>query len=225
MYGRKPRYTKKSRRPMRKRGMRTRRRRVVNVNKALQPFAQRYITKLRYVGNFALSTVNIPYVYALNSIFDPDVSGTGHQPYGHDQLAAMYNRYRVYAVKYHIRCQPLDGSNQYLIAVPINQPFVAASFDDAREKPRSKYILQTQGGDSRPLINKLSLPSLTGKTRAQYMSDDRYQAPFGSDPVENMQLQIYSYNAGGLTTSASARCTIELTYYIECFDPNVLNQS
>ena len=32
----------------------------------------------------------------MNSLFDPDQTGTGHQPYYFDQFAALYNRYTVF---------------------------------------------------------------------------------------------------------------------------------
>jgi len=34
-------------------------------------------------------------IFRLNSIFDPDYTYTGHQPYFRDQLAALYNTYKV----------------------------------------------------------------------------------------------------------------------------------
>lgn len=39
--------------------------------------------------------VSTLFKYRLDSIFDPDEGGGGHQPMGHDQWAALYKRYRV----------------------------------------------------------------------------------------------------------------------------------
>lgn len=36
------------------------------------------------------------YTFRTNSLFDPDYTSTGHQPYGYDSLAAQYSRYLVY---------------------------------------------------------------------------------------------------------------------------------
>jgi len=35
------------------------------------------------------------YVFSANGLYDPNVTGTGHQPYGFDQLMAMYDHYEV----------------------------------------------------------------------------------------------------------------------------------
>jgi len=40
-----------------------------------------------------------PYKFRLNSIFDPDETSIGHQPRGHDQWSAMYQRYCVVGAK------------------------------------------------------------------------------------------------------------------------------
>jgi len=55
-------------------------------------------TTLRYVETVTLnpgngsSAVN---VFAVNNIFDPNVTGSGHQPMYYDNYAALYSRYRV----------------------------------------------------------------------------------------------------------------------------------
>ena len=41
----------------------------------------------------------------MNSLFDPDQTGTGHQPYYFDQFAALYNRYTVLGSKANCRVQ------------------------------------------------------------------------------------------------------------------------
>jgi len=53
---------------------------------------------LRYVDTVALnasSTASAVNVFRANNIYDPDYTGTGHQPMYHDNYAAIYQKYRV----------------------------------------------------------------------------------------------------------------------------------
>lgn len=228
MYGKKS-YRKNYKKASSRRRKKTyRKRRTVNVNRALQPFSQRYLCKLKYSGNFnhTPASPNIPYQFNLNSLYDPDATGTGHQPYGFDQLATMYGRYRVYAVKWHARVQAFNAANYYLVALPCNGPLGAiASFDDVREKPRSRYVVQMQNNNPVALRGRISLPSLVGKTKAQYMADDRFQAQVNSSPAESLLLNLFAYNTGALVSAPNVNITLELTYYVEFFDPEIMAQS
>lgn len=60
-------------------------------------FPSQLRTKLRYCDVITLtSTASVgTYTFRMNSLFDPDFTSIGHQPYYYDQLAALYNRYAV----------------------------------------------------------------------------------------------------------------------------------
>lgn len=55
---------------------------------------------LPYYSNSSLSVPNtglaVSYVYSANGLYDPDVSGTGTQPTGFDQMMVFYEQYTVY---------------------------------------------------------------------------------------------------------------------------------
>lgn len=60
------------------------------------------VVKLRYVDQFTLDAnagLVSSRVYRANSIHDPDFSGLGHQPLGHDQWGVFYNHYNVIGSK------------------------------------------------------------------------------------------------------------------------------
>lgn len=60
---------------------------------------------MRYVDAVTMNpstTTGAIQVYSANSIHDPDVTGTGAQPYGHDTYATMWNHYTVLSSKIQI---------------------------------------------------------------------------------------------------------------------------
>lgn len=53
------------------------------------------LTYVEKVGLTCTSGVAAKHTFLLNSIFDPDYTGVGHQPYGRDQWATLYGKYMV----------------------------------------------------------------------------------------------------------------------------------
>jgi len=195
---------------------------LANVSR-LNPIAQRYICKMKYADTFQLTTVGGGvYRFNLNSIFDPNRSGTGHQPYGRDTLASIYNRYRVFRVSYAVSFY--NSSTSAKVAVcPANIEMGASTTSEIMENPQSKWAIQLPGGQQKIIKGSISLPSLAGRTKAQYMSDDRYQAEMTANPAELLILNVF----GGTITDAGTTidCAINLTYHVECFDRISLSQS
>lgn len=200
----------------------------VNVNKALQPFAQRYITKMKYCEAVNIASTG-PQVYRwnLNSVFDPNRSGTGHQPYGHDSLTPIYNRYRVISCSYVISGVDTAGRYIQIAALPANEEATISSLtvSEIRENPRARYITQAPNASLKMLKGYVSLPSLMGRNKAQYMADDRFQATAGSSPSEAAVLNVFAQDlADGLNT-INTTLNLTLTYTVEWFDVKQLGQS
>lgn len=209
---------KRKPRRMAKKGVTT----LVNSSR-LNPIPQRYITKMKYADTFQLSTTNGgTYRFNLNSIFDPNRSGIGHQPYGRDQLATLWNRYRVFRVSYALSFY--NSSTSAKVAVcPSNIEMGVSTLSEVMENPQSKWAIQLPNGSQKVIKGTVYLPALTGRTPAQYLADDRYQAEMGSNPAELLILNIFGQNISDVTTTID--CAINLTYHVECFDRQSLAQS
>lgn len=199
------------------------------VNRALHPIPQRYITKMKYSEQVSTDAQG-RYMFNLNSIFDPSRTGvlTGHQPYGFDTLATLYNRYRVISCGYRIQCN-WSGNTSSLQpvlvgAMPANEELTILSMAELRENPRAKYISQSSGGDTKTLSGSCYIPSLVGRNKAQYMADDRYQAAVNASPQELAVLNIFTAGSG-LDSTSSVAIQVLLEYTVEFFDIKHLAQS
>ena len=72
------------------------------------------------------------YKFRANSIFDPDYTGIGHQPYGHDNLESIYQHYTVDSST--ITVTPTVGvAGVWGIQVDDNANFSTTGFDRAIE--------------------------------------------------------------------------------------------
>lgn len=163
----------------------------------------------------------------LNSIFDPDRTGGGHQPYGHDELAVMYNRYRVLKTHYKVTFGTSTG-NYHCVVGPVNgvQTNVSdlTTFQTMTETPRAVTVLQGGGGaPSKVITRSITLNNLTGVTQTEYLADDRFEATMGASPGEVLTLSIGFYNP--TLATIVAYCYIELQFFVDLHDPIPLSGS
>lgn len=200
---------------------------TVSATKSLGPLPSRYITKHKYSDTFTLNALNnYQFNWNLNSLFDPNRTGIGHQPYGYDQLAGLYNRYRVIKTSYVINGIQSDapGTNVRIACQPANDVILYGNLSAMCEAPRSRFIVQgAQGSPLKTLKGTTHIPSLVGRSTAEYMADDRYQAAVGASPVEFAILNVMgaSLADNGVTISA----VITLEYTVEWFDITQQSQS
>jgi hypothetical protein len=187
----------------------------------------RKIMWLKYcdVQTVSLATVTATtQVYNLNSLFDPDRTGTGHQPYGFDQIKAFYNRYRVLHTRWKLVFSP--SSLTYAVSiVPMNgllaaSPVDLATFITAIESPLASTWEQGASGQSKLMMGGVDLQRLAGATTIEYRGDDRYEALVTASPAEVIVLQIVLFNPGGSTISINF--SVELEYETDFHDPIIL---
>lgn len=167
-----------------------------------------------------------PYTMNLNSIFDPNRTGIGHQPYGFDLLSSTYNRYRVINCRYRISVHSNDNAtNLQLAVIPTNDAISPLTISEVRENPRCKYVLQAPLDTIRVVAGNVYIPSLVGRTKAQYMADDRYQALTTANPNELALLNLFAGTTTETGSTSSVIFNIQLEYTVEFFDIKHMPQS
>lgn len=217
----KPRFMRRRKFVKRRRGQK-----LTNVNRSLQPIPARYICKMKYATTIATDATG-QYIFNLNSLYDPDRTGIGHQPYGYDNLALLYNRYRVISTGYRvIMPSTTNGSAITVSALPSNDLSITFADDSViRENPRAKYIVQNPGATALVLHGKVYIPSLIGRTRAQYMADDQYQSVVTTSPSESALLYLAAFNALTGSPLSTVALNVILEFTVEWFDIKHVVQS
>jgi len=219
---------KQSRRPKRVMRRKARKSNFISNRSGLSPIPSKFITKMKYAEAVTLTGTGLrSYFWNLNSCFDPNRTGSGHQPHGWDQLAGtLYNRYRVFRVDY-VLTVANDAYNIHYAALPTNSaapPITDVS--EARENPRCQYAVQNPGGTLKKLVGSISLPKLTGLTSAQYQAGENYQSVYNASPTEIMTLGCFAQGLNDdVGVSMSHTFNILLTYHVELFDPIPIDQS
>lgn len=81
-------------------------------------------------------------VFTLNGLYDPDISGSGHQPRGFDELILLYDHAVVINTKVRIDIwNNLSTSGAYVIATIRDNSAPSTNYIDYTETSNSKWVL------------------------------------------------------------------------------------
>lgn len=88
-------------------------------------------TNLKYVshGQLNAGAIGVPdtYVFSANGLYDPDITGVGHQPRGFDQLMALYDHYNVNYSRIRVTFMASTTSGQPICGIMLNDDSIAES--------------------------------------------------------------------------------------------------
>lgn len=145
------------------------------------------------------------------------ISGT-HQPYGWDQMAALYRFYKVIGFKYKVTGINYVGSTACALVVrpvPVNENagMNPASLYTVLERPDTRVRYLVAGAGYPPSIEgNVDIPKLMGVTQEQFDADvSEYAALCTAAPSRYPYLQVA---VAGSSTSASAYVVIEVEYIV-----------
>ena len=202
---------------------------AVTFPKAIYGFPDKLVTTLKYsqMINFTGSASPTAQVFAINSAFDPDFSGTGHQPSYYDKFTSVYARYFVSEA-----CLDVTISNESA-TVPINYAVVYSdqniggnSVEELSEAQYSEYgIVGVLASNpvKRVTLPPISMAKLMGTTPKGILeADDNMYAAVGSSPSD-VAWGIVRLGSTDLTTAITARARCVLTMRIAFKD--LLTQS
>lgn len=191
------------------------------------PVARRHLVRMKYNDTIPIASLNsgneYSHAFRMNSTFDPDRTGTGHQPYGRDTLAALYEHYRVYKFAWFI--QSPSTSDRYNICVlPYNSSTPPANMQLASEMPLSRVKAMGFGGcPPATFKGSVYLPKLAGVPTVRYKSEVDYASTVATNPSEVLDLIMFIENVSSITLTFDISVT--LWYYVEWYDPLTLGSS
>ena len=202
---------------------------AVTFPKSIYGFPDKLVTTLKYsqMINFTGSASPTAQVFNINSAFDPDFSGTGHQPSYYDKFTSVYARYFVSEA-----CLDVTISNESA-TVPINYAVVYSdqniggnTVEELAEAQYSEYgIVGVLASNpvKRVTLPPIQMAKLMGTTPKGILeADDNMYASVGSSPADQAW-GIIRLGSTDLTTAITARARCVLTMRIAFKD--LLTQS
>lgn len=181
--------------------------------------------KMKYSDTFTFGSIGYnERLYNGNSIFDPDRTGVGHQPYGFDQISSLYGQYKVHGCK--IKITAINNSSvvtaDFSVTPVQGSVSILTSTQQSRELPYNKYRNIPVLGSNNKVIISMYMSSKVIFGNKIY--DDDYSALITANPAI---IWMYIISGEHMTGSLAVTidCQIDLTYYVTWSDRRQLAQS
>lgn len=192
-------------------------------------FPSSIIVPLKYSENVSMDCTNgatNTYLFRMNSLYDPNRSGTGHQPYLFDQFMALYDVYVVTGCKVTVT---FSTESPIVMNVAIHgdkDTLTPTNLQELIELPRTLYGSISDAVSPISLSKYFSIDELWGSSRSEITSDDAYQGTASASPTAQGTLHISSQAA--ILNDASTRTVnmnVVLKFYCIFKQPKVVSQS
>jgi hypothetical protein len=154
------------------------------------------------------------YVYAINDVYDPNVTGVGAQPLGFDQWCGLYQRFEVLKSTILVEFTNSDATDNVRVAIVPTISSSSPSLINASTMARSKYgIMGGIGGISfKRLVCTVSPRALIGRNT----NSVNYT---GSSTASPASLVYWHVLAASMTsTTLNTVQSTEVTYTVKFYD-------
>lgn len=182
------------------------------------------VVRLKYCDLIGLdpaaSWIASQYTFSANGLYDPDITGTGHQPMGFDQWTALYNKYTVIGSKITVKPafnnSPESGSYVCGLTVEGLVP-TAASITK---------LMETFPGRMKTVQSGIQIPTFVGKFKPHYwypnrklLTDDLLAGTASANPSDQVYYNIYAYYVDQATNATEIKLIVTIDYLVVFTDP------
>lgn len=159
--------------------------------------------------------------FHLNSLYDPEYTGTGHQPRDFDTWASVYHKYRVLETLVELDVRQRASHGIYVCAIPSNSSTALTASDFPQELPRAVRLGMTSPNQPvARMVQKFDLRALLGMTREEFRGDDETGASVTANPAQSVYLHVFANQIDG-ATAADFELAIRMRFRCEFYDRKV----
>lgn len=190
-------------------------------------FPSRTTRKIRYSDSFSLSStagVVAGYVFSANGLYDPNITGTGHQPMGFDQLMLSYNHYAVTHATISVLFKSTASAfHSCAVRVAADAVIPTTPTTILEYGLLNTDTLEAKGvyGDVKRLSESVNIKKIQGVTNV--VDDPSLRGDAASNPTEQTYFQIMIFDQSG----GSCTCSVEVVIdFVAVFtEPRLLTAS
>jgi len=198
-------------------------------------FPPRFIKRLVYVetGLTVVGTSGLAgnYFFAANGMFDVNITGTGHQPMGFDQMMLMYNHYTVTSSKISLTGINGSGAGVYADLALYLSPDTTSITNPSQLMEngflvwKSMYPISVPGSIVKLNLNcNVATYFARHKNKRELLEDVDLYGTAAANPNDLVYFVVCAFDgAGGNTVTVSF--TVEIEYEAIFWEPRKLTQS
>jgi len=166
------------------------------------------------------------YVFTCNGLYDPNITGVGHQPMGFDQMMLFYEHYTVTEAEITVNFYNNDVDDAVMVGVLIApDATIETVFSKLNENGMlTKHWLTPSGGHDPKCSFKLKADVSKINGRKGIVGDDLFRGDSASNPTEQTYFHLFAYNQ---TTVNAVNVVFEvlINYKAKFTEPRKLIQS
>lgn len=176
-----------------------------------QAFPKHLSNTLSYVEQqgLTLTTGFGKYIFSTNGLFDPNITGTGHQPLYFDQIMALYNHYTVIRSRISVK---LVGQSAFT-----SPYFVSLYVDDDTTTATDALLASERVGSSwaaaTPAVSPFPVLNASWDARKFFGPNPQDQAELrgtvSANPTEQSYFVVQAYDPSGSSSTLQLFVRIE----------------
>lgn len=178
-------------------------------------FPERIRATLRYADIVSPTSAALGnYVFASNGCYDPDITGTGHQPLYFDQYMAVYDHYLVVRSALRVTALPITGTPYVLTVMPNDDNGSTSVYSSEMESPgaANRIVTDTKGPEMVQITYKPE-----GAFTDLIAANPNMRGTVSTNPTEQ-QCFIVRTGSVDLTTAIAPKLMIEILYDVVFFE-------
>lgn len=199
-------------------------------------FPSTFTTRLKYVEVVELDceALGAPkqYNFRANSIYDPNLTGTGHQPMGRDEFSAIYDHYTVIGSKLKATFYPKGDYTQnvsmFLGGMLTDTANVFTSASELLEQDRATGKILTKAGNNATIVKhlKYSPRKMFKMGKGSIVGNKRICAQVNTSPDEDAVFSLFAVQPDGSSVDPiPIKVLVEIDYICVFSEKRPLAQS
>ena len=220
------------------------RRRMSSIRRTLPDYTMVAFKYQNMIHNLTLNGVpTTTRQWRLNSLYDPNYTVTNpgqHQPYGFDQYAVFFQKYRVFATKvtfefmnpsYDTSTGAVPDLDLFCAMWPAPDPSTQLPGSNMNiigevAKAKHKLFSRKTGTSKRQVLSAFyRMHTLLGITKKEYNTDVAFEAFNGLNPLTTPLLNILCYNPFNISDNGTYDLKVNFTYYASMFRKKIPEMS